>query len=183
MSLVDFGFTDRIPGSFTKINAEAYYSCAIEVLNLRARPTFVEVGVDQGRSASVIMQAIKTTGVDAFMILVDSWESVLIGNKAKVETLAQANGIRHVILHMTSVEAAMAVADQSIDMILIDANHTESHPNEDCEAWLPKLKSGGIACFHDYSSGFQAVDDAVDFWTSAYLDHQVYEGLAVRRKP
>jgi hypothetical protein len=129
---LDFSFTDAIPGSFTEMNAKAYYGCAVEVCRHRRAPIFVEVGVDQGRSLSCVMQAARDEEVDAHLVLVDSWESVLAENKAKVETLLKISPrLTYKILHMKSRYAAAGVMNGVVDMMLIDANHTESYPDED----------------------------------------------------
>src|SRR3990167_4849635 len=72
---------DAIPGSFTKTNAQALWD-ACQTLPLHAY--VAEVGVDQGRSASIIMAASKPGWIVA---LVDAWESCLIDNKLKVQEM------------------------------------------------------------------------------------------------
>lgn len=171
-------FTDPIPGSFTRRSGEAYYRYALQV---PPGEVIVEVGVDQGRSASLLLQAAELTG--ARLVLVDSWESVLIDNLAKVLTLVgDFPGVNAEIIHARSVEAAKRVPGP-IAMVHIDANHYDDNPANDCEAWLPKLKSGGIACFHDVHSSFPAVTAAVDKYTAGWQDLGEFDGLAIRRKP
>jgi hypothetical protein len=46
--------TDKIPGSFTRLNAEKLYEYASQV---PVGGAIVEIGVDQGRSASVLLAA------------------------------------------------------------------------------------------------------------------------------
>lgn len=36
------------------------------------------------------------------------------------------------------------------NMIYIDGDHREPGIRADCEAWLPKVKPGGVVVFHDY---------------------------------
>lgn len=170
-----FEYADKIPGAFNWLSAKHLYQHALE-----CKTKIVEVGVDQGRSASLLLHAARQTG--AFVTLVDSWESVLIDNKAKVERLiAQFPDVHVTLYHMFSVPASRFV--ESFGFIHIDANHYDVHPGEDCAAWLPKLESGGIACFHDYNSSFPAVTEAVNFYTEGWEDLGVWESLAVRRKP
>jgi hypothetical protein len=116
------------------------------------------------------------------VVLVDSWESVLIDHREKVEKMfLDFPGVKASILHMTS-EAASKLID-SFGFIHIDANHYGDNPRIDCECWLPKLEKGGIACFHDYNSSFPAVTEAVNTYTSGWQDLGAWEGLAIRRKP
>lgn len=173
-----WAYTEQIPGSFTHLSGEHYYRYALQV---PPGEVIVEVGVDQGRSASLLVQAANLTG--ARLVLVDSWESVLIDNLAKVLTLVDRfPGVNVEVIHARSVEAAQRVPGP-IAMVHIDANHYDDNPANDCEAWLPKLKSGGIACFHDYHSTFPAVTAAVDKYTAGWQDLGGFDGLAIRRKP
>ena len=178
---MNWEFTDSIPGSFTYVNAAAYYTNAYHICIRNLMPRFVEVGVDQGRSSSVILQAMNDAMCKGLLILVDSWESVLADNKERVVKLANQFVNRTIILHKKSVDAASNVTDKSVHMLLIDADHTK--PDEDCKLWLPKLKPGGIACFHDYDSSWVKVKPAVDEYTSHWENLGDWDGLAVRRKP
>jgi hypothetical protein len=171
---------ESIPGSFTRTNAQALWD-ACQTLPLSAY--VAEVGVDQGRSASIIMAASKPGWIVA---LVDAWESVLIDNKLKVqEMLKQFPRTEYGhpwIIHAPSKQAGADVKDP-LHLVHIDANHYGTHPAEDCEVWLPKLVSGGIAAFHDYDSTFTAVKPAVDKYTKGWEVVGNFESLAVRRKP
>ena len=177
---------DSIPGSFTHTNAKALWDAA---KSLPDNAYVAEVGVDQGRSASILLAASKPAWIIA---LVDSWESVLIDNKAKVELLLRKfpRAPRHKrevfglgwIIHAPSRQAGEDVKDP-LHLVHIDANHYDNHPAEDCEVWLPKLVSGGIAAFHDYEASFPAVTEAVNKYTKGWEVVGNFESLAVRRKP
>lgn len=170
-------FTDTIPGSFTRLSGEKLYEYAIDVPH---NGIVIEVGVDQGRSASLLLNAAEIN--DFFLILVDSWESVLIDNMKKVQTLARLFPIAdYDIWNMTSIQAA-AQFNGEIDLIHIDSNHYAPNPQLDCEAWLPKLASGGVACWHDYDSTFHAVKEAVDKYTEGWEHLGNWDSLAIRRK-
>lgn len=125
------------------------------------------------------MAAARLTGAE--VVLVDSWESVLIDNMAKVQKLADRFDGHVTIINAKSVDAAHLVSGP-IGLIHIDANHYDDNPGNDCEAWLPKLVSGGVVCFHDYGS-FPAVTAAVDKHTAGWEDLGVWDSLAIRRKP
>lgn len=56
---------------------------------------------------------------------------------------------------MTPVEGlswkkAEMFADNTINLLIVDACHEFKCVKRDIEAWLPKLRSGGIIFFHDY---------------------------------
>jgi cephalosporin hydroxylase len=63
---------------------------------------------------------------------------------------------------MTSLEAAAQYPDDSLSFVLLDASHTYKDVAADIEAWLPKVKSGGILAGDDYHHTWQGVVDAVD---------------------
>lgn len=170
-----WAFTNTIPGSFTELSASKLYEVTRQVPE---GGTVVEVGVDQGRSASVLLAA----APKASIILVDSWESVLIDNLYKVKQLVMVFPALSTVWRMDSVVAAEHL-DLPIDLIHIDANHYGDHPRHDCESWLPKLKSGGVACWHDYGTGFPDVTWAVNHATEGWEDLGVWDSLAIRRKP
>ncbi len=53
------------------------------------------------------------------------------------------------VMRMTSVAALSHFADESVDILHIDGNHTENVAFSDAEMWLPKVRSGGFIWFDD----------------------------------
>ena len=112
------------------------------------------------------------------MIAVDLWQTIEKRDVEGSETYEKrphekvlANFIRHtqehfpdrVTIHrMDTVEAARHVPDGTLDFVFIDADHTYEGCKRDIEAWLPKVRSGGMISGHDYNwpSVRQAVDEA-----------------------
>lgn len=173
-------FTNKIPGSFTELNAAVYYQYARKV---GRGGMIVEIGVDQGRSASILAAVSERT--KSVLMLIDAWESILIANKDKTEKMIKENfpAASFTIAHGRSEDIAKTFCFP-IDLLHIDANHYEGGVDVDCEAWLPKLKQGGVAMFHDYGGTFPAVTEQVDYWTKemGLEDLGVWDGLAVRRR-
>lgn len=71
------------------------------------------------------------------------------------------------ILHAPSVAAASQVADGSLDLVYIDAEHTYEAVRDDIAAWRTKVKPGGWIGGHDYRHpldvrGFWGVSRAVE---------------------
>ena len=68
-----------------------------------------------------------------------------------------------VLMRMESVKAASMIQDRFFDIAYIDADHTYEDFNADLDAWIPKVRPGGIICGHDYNKqGKYLVWKAVD---------------------
>ncbi len=131
----------------------------------------VEVGIFGGSSffPAVSALAYKNEGI---AYAVDPWTNMacLEGNEERGEDYAKywgnvnleklmhtfidgmhKNGLDayYCVMRMTSAQAYLHFANESIDFIHIDGNHSEKSAIFDVEHWLPKVKKGGIICFDD----------------------------------
>lgn len=119
----------------------------------------VEVGVWKGIfSRAQLLKGSHT------LHLVDSWRHLPSWNKpfnvddktfeknyAGVRQLVDEFGENRVVIHRgTSQEAAPTFADNSMDYIYIDGDHTIAGTMIDCLLWWPKLKPGGLFFGDDY---------------------------------
>src|SRR5436189_995116 len=175
--------TEAIPGSFTRLNGAAYWDIA---WFLPKDAILVEVGVDQGRSASLLCDVMENQRGDLHLNLVDSWESILIDNLAKTKRMVDEfpdASRRTTVLHMKSETAALRFADESVDFVHIDAHHYHPSVDIDCESWMPKLRSGGIWAMHDVAATFPDVDEAVAKYTAGWEMMGLWDCLGVWRKP
>lgn len=142
-------------------------------------PVGVEVGVFIGRMSRALLQ-----NESVFLYMVDSWEGggaayasetddfhAALSDEAQESFMRQAEirtkfaSDRRKILRTRSGYAAEGFLDDSLDFVFIDADHTYTGCRADIEAWLPKIKSGGLLCGHDYHNpghAFPGVDRAVD---------------------
>lgn len=105
-----------------------------------------EVGSYKGKSGKVLAHACKgrVICVDRFQ---DNTEAVF---RTNLETEIESG---KVTLHaMESGDASALVEDGSLDAVFIDASHTEDDVARDIDLWLPKVKSGGVVCGHDFES-------------------------------
>ena len=77
--------------------------------------------------------------------------------------LKNTESLNHIILPIrkASVDVAKDFEDRSLDVVFIDANHDYIEVKKDIEAWLPKVKFGGIISGHDYP-GWDGVVRAVN---------------------
>ncbi len=64
------------------------------------------------------------------------------------------------VMRMSSLHALPLFADESIDILHIDGNHTEENALADVLMYLPKLKKGGYLWFDDvnWTSTHKAVE-------------------------
>jgi SAM-dependent methyltransferase len=119
----------------------------------------VEVGVATGAYAEVILERWQCSK----LIMVDSWahrEGHDFGwnfdnNKFQkmyedCVKLMSRFGERAEFCRKWSLDAAASFPDQHFDFIFLDASHFYDDVVKDLEAWLPKLKPGGIFAGHDY---------------------------------
>jgi hypothetical protein len=90
-------------------------------------------------------------------------------HRSTLERLARF-GDRSVVWRATSVEAAARVPDGSLDFAYIDARHDHASVLEDLEAWVPKVRPGGIVAGHDYIDGAQVQGDFGDFAVKPAVD-------------
>lgn len=128
----------------------------------------VEVGTWFGDTAKMICDAVDAKNSSALLYCVDTWEgspgdwtSAMANSVGSDEIFAQFSENCKSYLELgcisphrlSSLEAAPAMQDGSLDFVFIDANHEYEHVKADIEAWLPKVRPGGVLCGHDYSDG------------------------------
>ena len=130
-----------------------------------------EVGVREGKNAKLMLDTIPNLElvlVDPYMIY--EYSNFRRRNKWKwklpemdkmrfkaLKRLAMSN-VRW--LMMTSTMAAPYVANESLDFVYIDGNHSFDFITQDLQFWYPKIRKGGIISGHDY--GIKPVRKAVD---------------------
>lgn len=107
------------------------------------------------------------------LYMVDVWEqTTLPGDSSNAQPWHTSNyeqavervkkyGDKAVILRGYTTKMNQHVPDNSLDMVYIDACHSYECVKADIEAWVPKLKAGGIVALHDYESSEYGVKQAV----------------------
>jgi len=113
--------------------------------------SIVEVGVRKGDIAIYLLDSVR--GIEKYYI-VDIDFSVL--NLVPIQKYGSIVSLHN----MSSVLAAKEIPDD-LDMVFIDAEHSYEACKEDIEAWLPKVRNGGIICGHDYCDDCPGIAQAV----------------------
>lgn len=78
----------------------------------------------------------------------EAWD--MFGLETHVRKVVAPYSDRCTILKMSTLEASQLVADKSLDLVFIDADHSEDGTRADIVNWLPKIRPGGILAGHDY---------------------------------
>jgi len=146
-------------GYFTYPNL---YSFAVQ--NFPTNSHFVEVGSWKGRSAAYMAVKIQNSKKTIRFDCVDTWTGSVTEdahqNDQYVKTgilyekfLFNTDRVKHIITPKRgdSVQMAATYEDDSLDFVFIDGDHRYECVKADVEAWLPKVKSGGILAGHDYA--------------------------------
>lgn len=143
--------------SFQGVYAEAVAAAP------KAGAIFVEVGAWKGKSAAFMGVEIANSGKAIDFYVVDHWKGsdepahhadpdVRTGRLYEVflkNIKPVADFVRP--LRTSSVEAAKTFDDGTLDLVLLDAGHTYEDVKADLEAWLPKLKAGGVLAGDDWN--------------------------------
>lgn len=82
------------------------------------------------------------------------------------------------IIKKNSVEAALDIPDNSLDLVYIDASHDMFDVLKDIKAWLPKIKQGGYIAGHDINLGGTVY--GVKF---AVIEEQRLQGVQTLQEP
>ena len=154
--------TESIEGAFSPEEGKILFNKAMVC---GKNSNIVEIGSYLGKSSSILGQVAKyknhnLTCIDPF---VDGHGDIKRGD---MEQAFRANmdslNLDYELLVMRSKEAS-EIYKKKIDLTLIDGDHYESGVSLDIQLWLPKIKVGGYALFHDYGGeGWTGVKIAVD---------------------
>lgn len=116
----------------------------------------VEVGVFRGVYAKQIIQVLKPQvyyGIDNYKVDAQRPPHRSYQTQEQLDQLyldVQRSLRGHCLLRLNSEEAAIHFADNSLDFVYIDADHSYESVKRDLQAWYPKVRKGGILGGHDY---------------------------------
>jgi predicted O-methyltransferase YrrM len=131
----------------------------------------VEVGCWKGKSVAYLAVEAINSGKEITIDAVDTWEGspehqqdAYVRNKTLYELFCEnIKPISHIVtpIKKRSLDAVNLYANESLDLVFIDAAHDYNSVLQDIKAWLPKVKQGGIIAGHDYNDTWPGVKQAV----------------------
>ena len=113
----------------------------------------VEIGSYLGASTCFLASAVRRRGGKVYAV--DTWTNLGMTEgprdtfKEFCDNTKPFSGCIH-IRKGTSGDIARGFSEK-VDLIFIDGDHSYEGVKSDLDAWLPKVKDGGIVVFHDYS--------------------------------
>lgn len=110
------------------------------VKDLPPDPVIVNIGAWHGTSAVALLE----TRPDAFIFSLD------VKRWALEEENLKAHGLDHTRVVRILGKSGEVDWPFEVDAIYIDGDHREAGIRADCQAWLHKVKPGGMILFHDY---------------------------------
>lgn len=137
----------EIPGHF---NFQEYYDEIIA--NAKDDQHFVEVGTFYGRSALYMAQAIKDSGKKIKFDTIDNYPPENPPNAKIFRHFAEVSCTSDYVnlIELEQLEAAKQYKDESLDFVFLDADHSFKGTTLGIQAFLPKIKKGGILAGDDY---------------------------------
>lgn len=141
---------------------------------LPENPVTCECGVAEGNFTQYILQAWNPS----FHYLVDYWGTLqttgdgafnqLWHNMNYHTTLWKIHHYEHKtkVLRGVTWQMSQKVADESLDIVYLDAGHSYDAVKQDLEAWYPKVKPGGVIAGHDFVNPAYGVLQAVNEFTA-----------------
>tara|TARA_R110001592_G_scaffold327122_1_gene608209 strand:- start:9562 stop:11001 length:1440 start_codon:yes stop_codon:yes gene_type:complete len=136
----------------------------------------IEIGCYEGVNATFLLETLPDlhlTGVDPYDAYID-WNGLDVDYsqgeyKLVRESIEKVNQrfTRFNIVERTSDDAVVEFEDESVDFVFVDGLHTYEQTLQDCINYLPKVKSGGIICGHDYNI-ISAVTRAVNEFSAIH---------------
>lgn len=137
--------------------------------------TVVEVGSWTGGSAYTMVKTARRSGNPIKFYFIDPWRygegechpslvKMAEGRNIKEEFDERMRAFRgkYKALQHESVPASKRFANNSIDMVFLDGDHSYEGVLKDLAAWFPKVKNEGTICGHDYLKPEYGVTAAVN---------------------
>lgn len=137
-----------------------------------------EIGVDRGYFSEVICLA----NPNLHLFSIDSWSTSSFEDALNTSSFMQKQYDIHYkstlnrlakfncqVVRKASLTAIEDFADNSLDFVYIDANHSFVNVADDIYRWEKKVKPGGIVAGHDYEHFPPSKDNHVKHVIDAYV--------------
>lgn len=174
-------FHFKVPGWFTFPKLYRY------MVERYDNAHFVEIGAWQGSSTAYMAVEIINSNKNIKFDVVDAWNRFAIDGLHVFDSnrypddfvyqlfLENMKPVRHVInpIRADSAAASLGYANESLDFIFIDADHSYEAVTRDLQSWFPKLKKGGHIAGHDYVDDERVRNAVRDFFN---LDDSAFCG-------
>ena len=134
-----------------KANRKHFLRHLIEKNNFK---TMAEVGVRDGRTTFHLLDHCPELTIYAIDMSIKEFYNKEVANRYKNRLIA---------IEATSELAADQIADHSLDLVFIDANHSYDYVKKDIIKYTPKLKENGLLTGHDidYPGVNRAVNEMI----------------------
>jgi hypothetical protein len=137
-------FFEQVPGC---CNFTEFYTFAADVLAGKKAPVIVaELGVFHGQSTAFLGVELERRQIDWEIVGVDNFVAV---SEAQVAKNLASLGSR-VKLMKADTREAPSLPDGCFDMVFFDACSGYFKVCQELNAWLPKIRKGGMAAGHGY---------------------------------
>lgn len=157
--------------------------------SLPAGATVVEIGVLYGRSSSIFFQTARSKSLKLYFIdpwVVNEWDTFMSFHETYKKRFFR---VPFVMVNTTSIESE-ALISPSPSLVHIDGYHEPQGVWADCRIWCPRLVSGGIVVFHDYTllnpNGdlqYPGIQRAAEQWCKGWEPLGIVDTQAAFRKP
>lgn len=144
-----------------------------EIEKLKPGDVYVEIGVDEGKSMHTAhyfaKEGVYIIGIDIHDVYIHE-KSIGRGAFAEKEGII-GTGKKGFFIHGDADEFA-ALWSKPISLLFIDGGHDYEEVKKNAEAWVPKVKKGGVVLFHDidyHAPGpREYLNDTYDKWTDLH---------------
>jgi len=135
-----------------------------------------EIGVDKGKNAKSILKELNIKR----LYLIDVWFNYkgipsIRPQKDNFKLVSKEfkNNKKVSIIKDFSINAVNKIADNSLDFVYIDANHSFESIYQDIKLWFNKVKEGGVIAGHDIYSHEGVFEAIVMFCSKQHIEFEI----------